>query len=610
MNETLPGMLLACTLRGTLLIALAMLAGPWARRLLGRNGAHWLWVAVLPALLWPLPPHTPFSLRNLWPAHSHPSPMAQAPGIVAPAEDDAPLIIKVRNLESAAPVAPSAARVEKAVTGESFTTAPPRMAAWGHWAIGVWLLGVGISVGHLSWRWRGTLRLLHDARPIHDARAMAILERFARSGRVSLAVTSRVRAPALAGIWRPRILLPEDWLTKLSTEELESVLLHELGHHRRGDLIWEWLYAIARCLHWMNPAVWLAERMARQERELACDAWALARSESPERYGEALLEALKLMQRGPAATVGIAAMAGDARQIARRLEWIARDHSAPRWLAATAWAPALLFLVAVGSDPVAAQTREPQKAPSAPADPGNANRLEKNVDDDEPLPLAKRSVELRTRILRVPESIAKALGWPIAEEKSKGVQRVLSREEFRRIHATLQATPEVEILPGPRLIARSGQPAQFHTVREFRYGSGYNAAPGGTLVPSSIETTDLGLSLESQAEIKDPSTVQVDFKADLTRLTGFENADGTRTGLPASPPGTNWMHRLVSYEMPVGTPGAPSFSAQRADVHLGLNTSQVAVVFGFRDVDRVPPPGATKEQTMINYFAVQIDIAP
>lgn len=82
------------------------------------------------------------------------------------------------------------------------------------------------------------------------------------------------------------------------------------------------------------------------------------------------------------------------------------------------------------------------------------------------------------------------------------------------------------------------------------------------------------------------------------------------TKIPPSPPGLDWAHRLVSWEMPAGTGGEPAFVRQRSEVNLALKTTEVAIVFGFRDADRMPAPGVSREQTMVNYFAVQIDIAP
>jgi beta-lactamase regulating signal transducer with metallopeptidase domain len=613
MNESLPGILLACTLRGTALIAIAAIAGPLACRLFGRNAAHWLWIAILPALLWPLPPQTPLSLQNLWPVRK------SAPAVKIAPEDAPegagaalPVVIKIRESEggqSPAALQPPPGTLRKA---------GPAGARWfqfdgpAAWWVSLWLAGVAAALAQLWWRWRRTMRMLRDARPVTDRRGVDLLRRFRSASRVTLVVTSCVRAPALAGIWRPRILIPEGWLEELPSSELESVLLHELGHYVRGDLVWEWLFAVARCLHWMNPAVWLAERLARSERELACDAWALERSASPARYGEALLEALKRVHRCPAGSFGVVAMADDVRQIARRLKWISRYQPSPRWTALLAWIPAALALAAVGSDPIAAKAKGAPAPDSAKSDAAqNANPVESETAVGEPLPLAKRSVEVTMRILRLPESLTKELGWPVADEESKGIQRVFSRQDFQKIIAALRSAPGVELLPAPRLISRNGFRGYIETVRGFRFGDGYKTSvKTGLWIPKEIETVNLGMTVEWQADIRDETTVHLHIGSRLASLLGFKEADGKLTKPTPPPAGTDWAHRMVACDMPPGAGGDPAFSMQNGRADLDLTSEKVAIVFGFRDPDRTMTPGALREETMVNYFAVQMRIAP
>jgi len=607
MNDVLPGIILACTLRGAVLIAVAVIVGPWARRAFGRNGAHWLWIAVLPALLWPLPPKTPLSLRNLW-ASKKTVPMAEiaASGVPKSAPAVAAAIFKVRELEGERPRA-----AETLAEGKLDGAHTSRVGDPAQWLVCLWLAGVIASLAQLCWRWRQTIWRLRDARPVTDGRAWEFLQRFQHGRRVSLAVTSSVRAPALEGLWHPRILIPEGWLEEIPASELESILLHELGHHSRGDLVWEWLFAIARCVHWMNPAVWLAERLARRERELACDAWALERSACPVQYGEALVEALRRVQRCPAGSFGVVAMADDVRQIARRLEWINRYRRSPRWLAALAWFPAALVLALVGSDPMAVNA-EGASAPTAPDKSGVdglPDPLETEEAPTEPLPLSMRSVEVTMRILRVPESMTRELGWPVADEGSKGVQRTFSQVDFREALATLRAAPRFESLQAPRLVSRNGSRSSAQAVREFPFVDNYAVSSRtGLWFPGNIEPVYLGMTVECEADIRNETTVRLNIIPNVERLLGFVDSKGKLTKPLAPPPGTDWAHRLVACDMPVGTGGTPSFSVQRGDASFDLTAEQVAIVFGFRDPDRTPP-GATREETMVNYFAVQTHIA-
>jgi len=610
MNDLFLRIVMASTVRGTVLILFAFLAAGLARRFFGKNGAHWLWLATLPVLLWPVPPQTPLSLQNLWIQKKE---VHVADPIPAPAAIASPIAVKIHQLEAdpiSTPSASSAHTPVSQITG-SPASQPADSKQWLFW---VWCAGALANLGQLIWRWLQTMRILREARPADPSRAIELLHRFPASARIRIFVTSQVRAPALAGIWRPRILLPEGWLEDLPAHKLEPVLLHELGHHLRGDLVWEWLFALARCLHWMNPAVWFAERMARHERELACDAWALEHSASPVHYGEALIDALQRVRHCAVQAAGVIAMADNVHQISRRLRWIVSYRPVPRWRVAVAWIPALLALVVVGSNPISVQADGPALTSAAaesaplPPDPTPSARSEATEAPVDSLPLARRPVEMTTEIIRVPEFVANRLGWPIAAEGSQGIQRVISRAQFHRLIGSLG--PQAELLPAPRLTSRSGHREQMEVSREFRYGEDYSASASGELVPASIGVAHLGLAFEWQADIKSETAAHLNVLPTLTRLAGFVDDNRTLTPPIKPPPGTDWYHRLVAYEMPEGTGGAPVISAQEGNADLDLTSDQTAIVFGFRDADRTAAPGSSKEETMVIYFAVQIDIAP
>ena len=78
-------------------------------------------------------------------------------------------------------------------------------------------------------------------------------------------------APAVLGVFRPRISLPTGIERVLTAPELEAVLLHERTHARRRDNLIRLLHEIAVCVFWFHPLIWLAGSRISLYRELSCD---------------------------------------------------------------------------------------------------------------------------------------------------------------------------------------------------------------------------------------------------------------------------------------------------------------------------------------------------
>src|SRR5690606_35874124 len=111
--------------------------------------------------------------------------------------------------------------------------------------------------------------------------------------RIEIVITRAAGAPAIMGLLRPRLLIPDGYAEQLSDNELRLVIRHELGHWRRRDLVAQALLHAAAIVHWFNPLVWIAIRAASRDCELACDEFVLrrARPEESRAYGATLLKA-------------------------------------------------------------------------------------------------------------------------------------------------------------------------------------------------------------------------------------------------------------------------------------------------------------------------------
>jgi TonB family protein len=102
--------------------------------------------------------------------------------------------------------------------------------------------------------------------------------------------SSQVRAPMLAGILRPMVLLPADISTWAHPEERHAMLLHESAHFERRDHLANLFQTLLGAILFFHPAVRFALRQLLLERELACDEQVLSAGVRPEVYAEALLK--------------------------------------------------------------------------------------------------------------------------------------------------------------------------------------------------------------------------------------------------------------------------------------------------------------------------------
>lgn len=65
---------------------------------------------------------------------------------------------------------------------------------------------------------------------------------------------------------------------------LKHVLTHEACHAAHHDLVWGWIRCGLLCFYWINPFIWLAAYLSKQDCELACDESAVLLLGKEERY--------------------------------------------------------------------------------------------------------------------------------------------------------------------------------------------------------------------------------------------------------------------------------------------------------------------------------------
>ncbi len=139
--------------------------------------------------------------------------------------------------------------------------------------------------------------------------------------------------PAMVGVRRPKLLLPEDWESRFDDRSLRHVVLHELLHVKQRDLLWNWAAMAVQALHWFNPLVWFVVSRFQADRELRCDAGALALLSPAERldYGHTLLRIQETFF-APPAIAGLAPCVRNHPTLRQRILMITHPTTRQPWL--------------------------------------------------------------------------------------------------------------------------------------------------------------------------------------------------------------------------------------------------------------------------------------
>ncbi len=260
------------SLAGSVLILLLTLLRPLVRERISRRWQYYIWLLVIARLLLPVGGlEAPAKIETAGPA--------AAPFLSLPEAEQED--VETRPPGEAAPEFDDSLKLRTAV----------RENLWVVWLAGALALLIRKATAYQSF-----LRYLRAGwMPVEDP---ALLDLAARIGAeagvkrpVELYVNPLAASPMLLGVRKPWMVLPT---VELPEEDFRFVVLHELTHCRRRDVLYKWLTQLTVCIHWFNPLVhWMAREVERTG-ELSCDEAVLRRLDEPGRraYGDAILRTI------------------------------------------------------------------------------------------------------------------------------------------------------------------------------------------------------------------------------------------------------------------------------------------------------------------------------
>jgi bla regulator protein blaR1 len=272
-------------------ITLNAWADNWSAAMIGVLWQSVLWTALVGVVAWLLLRASPAVRCWLWrivaakllliPLWSLPLVLSWLPAVAEVQRETthvSPAYRSTPSTEEVAEPSPAAALVKPSGLPPPIQVEPPAPAAaalsWLGWLMIGWGLAVAFQLSVLLRQRLRLAQLLGEARPAGEAiaalsRDCAQRVKLARAPRVL--VVERDCSPFVCGVWRPAIVLPRSLAEGVPAESLAPVLVHELAHLKRLDLVWNWIPQLARMFYFFDPLVhWIAFRI-RLESELACD---------------------------------------------------------------------------------------------------------------------------------------------------------------------------------------------------------------------------------------------------------------------------------------------------------------------------------------------------
>ena len=228
--------------------------------------------------------------------------------------------------------------------------------------VALWLIVAAALLLRLALGAFAAHRLVRRALPVGDSSWLQLLkdakEMTGVTGAVRLYESDDVGMPVTLGVFRPTIVVPPV-ATSWSEERRLTVLVHELAHVSRNDVVTCLAARIACALHWLNPLVWRAARKLRDECERACDDLVIRAGMTASTYADDLLDIVR--------NAGISRSPAVALPMAQRSDFEGRllailEPDAPRRGPSRVRSLAVAVFVAALAMPLAAMTPLPTDA--------------------------------------------------------------------------------------------------------------------------------------------------------------------------------------------------------------------------------------------------------
>jgi beta-lactamase regulating signal transducer with metallopeptidase domain len=167
----------------------------------------------------------------------------------------------------------------------------------------IWALGTMLVMAlttRKAWLFRRKLRV---CKPIADSEILKIIKRHKLNNGIRRCIQAVecdfVEAPTVFGYFNPFILLPTQFINCMDRHKLNAILLHEICHIKRQDILLNYVWLLAKAVHWFNPLVWVAYKLFQADIEICCDQMVAHRLDRRSQlvYSQSLIDSVRFARR-------------------------------------------------------------------------------------------------------------------------------------------------------------------------------------------------------------------------------------------------------------------------------------------------------------------------
>lgn len=164
----------------------------------------------------------------------------------------------------------------------------------------IWPAGSLVLLSMWAVRWRRVARAVRHASPITHGPLVDTLRRLeGDTPRLRLVSSNQTVEPGVFGIVRPVLMWPSGIEERLSAEQIEAILAHEVAHVQRRDNLAAAVHMTVQAVFWFHPLVWWIGARLISERERACDEDVMRHGTPPDVYAESILRTVQFYVESP-----------------------------------------------------------------------------------------------------------------------------------------------------------------------------------------------------------------------------------------------------------------------------------------------------------------------